>query len=33
MIDRLVSVFRALIFILIGLALCGIIFQAAGYST
>jgi len=33
MIDRLVSVFRALIFILIGLILCGIIFQTAGYST
>ena len=32
MIDRFVSVFRALIFILIALALCGVIFQAAGYS-
>ncbi|MDQ0995440.1 ABC-type uncharacterized transport system permease subunit [Phyllobacterium ifriqiyense] len=32
MIDRLVTVFRALIFIMLGLALCGIIFQAAGYS-
>jgi ABC-type uncharacterized transport system permease subunit len=32
MIDRFVSVIRALIFILIVLALCGVIFQAAGYS-
>ncbi|PSJ57119.1 ABC transporter permease [Pseudaminobacter soli (ex Li et al. 2025)] len=32
MIERFISVFRALIFILIGLALCGVIFQLAGYS-
>lgn len=32
MTERLVSVFRALVFIVIGLALCGVIFEIAGYS-
>ena len=32
MTDRIVSVLRAIVFIGIGLALCGVIFEIAGYS-